>query len=70
MAANAKWTSAKKSEVASSEAYRFATQKYEGGKSTVYELYQAKNNLSQAQSQVIQSKYEYVFRLKILELMK
>jgi outer membrane protein len=56
--------------VASSEAYRFATQKYEGGKSTVYELYQAKNNLSQAQSQVIQSKYEYVFRLKILELMK
>ena len=70
VAANAKWTSAKKSEVASSEAYRFATQKYEGGKSTVYELYQAKNNLSQAQSQVIQSKYEYVFRLKILELMK
>ena len=70
VAANAKWTSAKKSEVASSEAYRFATQKYEGGKSTVYELYQAKNNLSQVQSQVIQSKYEYVFRLKILELMK
>ncbi len=70
VAANAKWSSAKKSEVASIEAYRFANQKYEGGRATVYELYQAKNNLSQAQSQVIQSKYEYVFRLKILELMK
>ncbi len=70
VAASAKWSSAQKSEQASQEAYRFATQKYEGGRATVYELYQAKNNLSQAQSQVIQSKYEYVFRLKILELMK
>jgi len=70
LAARAKWDSAIKSEQSSTEAFRFANQKYEGGRSTVYELYQAKTNLTQAQSEVIQSKYEYVFRLKILELMK
>jgi len=30
----------------------------------------AKNNLTQSISEQTQSKYEYVFRLKILELMK
>ena len=70
VAAKAKWEAAQKSETASNEAYRFANQKYEGGRATVYELYQAKSNLTQAQSQVVQSKYEYVFRLKILELLK
>lgn len=69
VAAKAKWDAARKSEIAGNEAYRFANQKYEGGRATVYELYQAKNNLTQAQSEVVQSKYEYVFRLKILELL-
>ena len=67
--AKAKWDASLKSEQAGTEAYRFANQKHEAGKSTVYELFQAKNNLTQAQSEVIQSKYEYVFRLKILELL-
>ncbi len=70
VAAKSKWDASTKSVTSGAEAYRFTNQKYEGGRATVYELYQAKNNLSQAQSQVIQSKYEYVFRLKILELMK
>ena len=69
LAAKAKWGASLKSEQAGAEAYRFANQKYEGGKSTVYELFQAKNNLTQTQSEVVQSKYEYVFRLKILELL-
>lgn len=69
IAAKSKWDSAIKSENASREAFRFANQKYENGRATVYELYQAKNSLSQAESEVIQSKYEYVFRLKILELL-
>ncbi|NDP22594.1 MAG: TolC family protein [Paludibacter sp.] len=70
LAAKAKWEAANKSEIANNEAYRFANQKYEGGRATVYELYQSKNNLAQAQSEVVQSKYEYVFRIKILELLK
>lgn len=69
IAAKSKWDSAIKSENASREAFRFVNQKYENGRATVYELYQAKNNLSQAESEVIQSKYEYIFRLKILELL-
>jgi outer membrane protein len=70
VAAKAKWDASTKSVTSSTEAYRFANQKYEGGRANVYELYQAKNNLARAQSEVAQSKYEYVFRLKILELLK
>lgn len=70
VAAKAKWDASIKSVASSTEAYRFANQKYEGGRANVYELYQAKNNLARAQSEVVQSKYEYVFRLKILELLK
>ena len=69
-AAKARWDAALKSDEASREAYRFANQKYENGKATVYELYQAKSNLSNAESEVVQAKYEYVFRLKILELLQ
>ena len=70
VAAKSKWDASTKSVTSSTEAYRFANQKYEGGRANVYELYQAKNNLARAQSEVAQSKYEYVFRLKILELLK
>ncbi|MFZ4583291.1 MAG: TolC family protein, partial [Paludibacter sp.] len=70
VAAKSKWDASVKSVTSSTEAYRFANQKYEGGRANVYELYQAKNNLARAQSEVAQSKFEYVFRLKILELLK
>ncbi len=70
LAAKARWDAAVKSEVASSEAYRFSNQKYENGRATVYELYQAKSNLTQVLSEQTQAKYEYVFRIKILEWLK
>jgi len=70
LAANARWDASLKSELASREAYRFANQKYENGRATVYELYQAKSNLTQVLSEQIQAKYEYVFRIKILEWLK
>ena len=68
--AESRWEAAQKSEVASREAYRFAEQKYENGRGTSYELSQAKSNLAQVLSDQAQAKYEYVFRLKILELLK
>jgi outer membrane protein len=68
IAAKARWTAAIKSEHASAEAFRYATQKYEHSRATVYELYQAKNNHTNAQSELTQAKYEYAFRLKIMEL--
>lgn len=69
ISAKARWDAAQKSETAAREAFRFTEKKYESGKATVYELYQAKNNLSLAQSEIAQSKYEYIFRVKLLEWM-
>jgi len=70
LAAKSRWETAQKSEIASREAYRFADQKFESGRGTSYELYQAKTNLTQVLSEQAQAKYEYVFRLKILEILK
>jgi outer membrane protein len=70
LAAQARFSAAQKSEIASKEAYRYAEQKYEAGRASVYELYQAKSNLTQVLSELSQSKYEYVLRIKVLELLK
>ena len=70
LGAKSRWDASKKSEMASREAYRFTNQKYEGGKATLYELYQAKSNLTQVLSEGAQAKYQYFFRVKMLELLK
>jgi outer membrane protein len=70
LAAKARFAAAQKSEQASNEAYRYAELKYEAGKASVYELYQAKANLVQVLSELTQSKYEYLLRVKVLELLK
>ena len=70
LGANSRWEAAKKSEIAGREAYRFAEQKFENGRANSYELFQAKNNLTQVLGEIAQAKYEYAFRLKILELLK
>ncbi|HRS40628.1 MAG TPA: TolC family protein [Dysgonamonadaceae bacterium] len=70
LGANSRWEAAKKSEIAGREAYRFAEQKFENGRANSYELFQAKNNLTQVLGEMAQAKYEYAFRLKILELLK
>lgn len=61
---------ANKAVVASQEAYRFAKQKYDSGRGTSYELSQAKSNLARALSDQTQAKYEYLFRIKLLELLR
>ncbi|MDD2285560.1 MAG: TolC family protein [Paludibacter sp.] len=70
LAAQARYAAAQKSEMASKEAYRYAEQKYEAGRASVYELYQAKSNLTQVLSELSQSKYEYALRIKVLELLQ
>lgn len=70
IAAKNSWESAKISVKASEEAYRFASQKFDAGKTNQFETNQAKTNLAQALSEQTQAKYEYAFRLKLLELMK
>lgn len=70
LGSKSRWDAALKSETASREAYRFTNQKYEAGRATLYELYQAKSNLTQVLSEQAQAKYEYFFRIKLLELLK
>lgn len=70
LASQSRWRAAEKSETASREAYRFAEQKYENGRANSYELFQAKSNLTQVLSEQTQAKYEYAFRLIILELLR
>lgn len=65
-----RWQAAQKSVEASTESFRFATEKYENGRANAYELFLAKNNLTRALGEEAQAKYEYAFRLKILELLK
>ena len=70
LSAKSRWDASLKSETASREAYRFTNQKFEAGRATLYELYQAKSNLTQVLSEQAQAKYEYFFRIKLLELLK
>jgi len=68
--AQSKWRATQKSEISGREAYRFAQEKFDSGRANAYELFQAKSNLTQVLSEQAQAKYEYAFRLKILEILK
>jgi len=70
LAAQSRLKAAQKSEEASREAYRYAERKYESGRATVYELYQAKTNLVQVLSELSQAKFEYALRNKAIELLQ
>jgi len=54
----------------SEEAFRYTEQKYQVGMVDVLEYKTAKNNLNKAKSDLAQSKYEYIFRTKILDFYK
>lgn len=70
VASESRWEAAQKSVEASNEAYRFTEEKHESGRANSYELFLAKNNQTQALGEEAQAKYEYAFRLKILELLR
>jgi len=56
-----------KAVVSSTEAFRYTEQKFNVGMINSVEYNQSKNNLSSAQSDLLQAKYEYIFRTKILD---
>ncbi len=49
------------------EAFRYTEEKFNIGMINSVEYNQSKNNLTQAQSDLIQAKYEFIFRTKILD---
>jgi outer membrane protein len=49
-------------------AYDYATERYDVGMTNALDFSQAKFNLENAQSEVVRTKYDYIFKLKVLEL--
>ena len=62
-----KYIAAKKTVEATSIALQYAESKYQAGSSTIYDYTNAKLQYQQALSKEIQSKFDYLFRIKILE---
>lgn len=67
LAAQSRQATAEKALVSAQEAYRYAEQKYDAGRSSTYEYYEAKRVLLQAQSEQLQSVYDYIFKVRILQ---
>jgi len=66
-AALKKYHSSEKSVLAIKEAFRYTEEKYTVGMVNTLEYNQAKNRLIKAESDLIQAKYEYVFKTNILD---
>ena len=63
-----KYNSAFEAVNSSKEAFTYTEQKFNAGLVNSIEYNIAKNNLSTAESELLQAKYEYLFAIKILEL--
>ncbi|KAA6337883.1 Toxin and drug export protein A [termite gut metagenome] len=70
LAAESKYKSSDASVSANEETFRLTSERFENGKATSIEYNEAKQNLMRAISDRIQSKYEYLFRTKILDFYK
>ena len=60
------YLAATEAEKSSRLALDFAEKSYNAGKTTIYDLNTARNNYANAQGSVAQSKYNYLFSLKLL----
>ncbi|NBC57208.1 MAG: TolC family protein [Bacteroidetes bacterium] len=62
------YEAAVKSVEAQQNAYDFAKERFDVGMSNAFDLSQSKTRLTNAQNQMVQAKYDYIFRIKVLEL--
>lgn len=62
-----RYNSAQSSVISNSESFRNTEQKFNAGAATAVDYNVAKNNLLAAQSLVIQARYDYIFKMKILD---
>jgi outer membrane protein len=67
VAAQRKYQSSGESVEASTTSYQYAQEKYDAGKASVFELNEAKMKMAQSLAELLQSKYEFIFRTKILD---
>ena len=67
LAAQSEKISAQQSARHATEAERYAAEKFASGRATTYEYNNAKQTLMQAQSAHLQARYNYLFKVRILE---
>ena len=67
VSAKRKYDAVLHSEASMKEAEAFSRQRFELGLINTYEFALAKNNLARAEANLLQAKYDYIFRLKILD---
>lgn len=67
LAAFKRYVANQKAVVSSTEAFRYTEEKFNVGMINSVEYNQNKNNLTTAQSDLLQAKYDYIFRTKILD---
>ena len=67
IAAFAKYTSALEAVNSNEEAFKYTQQKFDVGLVNSVDFNVAKNNLTKARSDLAQAKFEYIFKVKILE---
>ncbi|MDR3189033.1 MAG: TolC family protein [Prevotellaceae bacterium] len=67
VSAQKSYRAAQKSVEAAREAFRYAESKYQTGKSSVYELTEAKTTFMRSLSEESQAKFSYIFATKILD---
>lgn len=67
LAALNRYVSSEKAVKSTEEAFRYAEEKFNVGMMNTVEYNQSKNYLTVAQSELLQARYEYIFRAKILD---
>ena len=67
LAAHKKYLASQKSVQALSESFRYTEEKYNVELVSTYEYNDAKNRLFQAEADLLQAKYDYIFKIKILD---
>ncbi|MFW6309858.1 MAG: TolC family protein [Prolixibacteraceae bacterium] len=67
LAALNRYLAADKAVESATEAFRYTEEKYNVGMINSVEYNQSKSNLTAAQSELVQARYEYIFRTKILD---
>jgi outer membrane protein len=66
-AAYQKFISGEKNVAAQEQSMNFNQQRYDGGLISTYDFLIAKNNYTRAKSDLLQAKFDYIFRLKVLD---
>jgi outer membrane protein len=62
-----KYNAAKLAEQAASQSFNFTKQKYDAGAISAFDFSTAKNRWLKSQSDVLNAKYDYIFKLKVLD---